>query len=174
MKNASITGGQMRALQTLWAMYARRNLLDSGDERAVRLETVGKMVGRSLASFRDLSSREANDAIELLRKSLGLESTRRRRMSERGEARSAGVEGRRGSGRSLTIASADDLAKIEDAISRLGWNQERFSAWLRSPSGPLFGRDVIRTRGDANRVWWALKPMLKRAGLWRSVQGGAA
>ena len=50
------------------------------------------------------------------------------------------------------------------------WTQDQLNAWLRSASSPLGVTDTpqIRTVGEANRVWWALKAMLRRSGRWQS------
>jgi hypothetical protein len=71
------------------------------------------------------------------------------------------------------MVSADDLARIENAISRLGWTRDRLDAWLRSSSSPLASKSdpQIRTLADANRVWWGLKSLLKKAGCWRTGDG---
>lgn len=166
---SSISRPQLRALQALWTTVAGREIaeLHSEDPREVRLRAVGKIIGREISSFSDLTAGEAARAINALKKSLG-QSTLRRRIRDRAAAHAYGTEGRKGS-RTATIATADDIAKITSALTRLGWTMERFEAWLRSPSGALGGRDVLRTVGDCNKVWWALKPMLKRAGLWSAA-----
>jgi hypothetical protein len=61
------------------------------------------------------------------------------------------------------VASHADQRRIQDAIERLGWGQEHFNNWLASPTSPLRARGgQIRTQADANRVWWALKSILRR------------
>ena len=68
------------------------------------------------------------------------------------------------------MASADDLARIDEALQRLRWTKEQFDSWLKSGSSPLKQKDgdvAIRTVAEANKVWWALKAMLVRAGLWQ-------
>jgi hypothetical protein len=167
----SITKSQMIALQAFYAQHARRSLDATGDPRATRLQWASEQVGRRINSFSDLSKDEAQKLIDVLAKSLGQGEHRRRRPRHRNRdrAHAAGTEGRRGSpSSSVTLVSAEDLARIDDAITRLGWTRERFDAWLRSSSSPLGQRAEIRTLGDANKVWWPMKAMLKRVGKWRS------
>jgi len=82
----------------------------------------------------------------------------------------AGREGRRGDGGPHTLVSGEEIARIQRAKERLGWDEARFEKWLRSPSSPLGKRSnpAIRTLGDANRVWWAMKELLKQAGKWEA------
>lgn len=166
---SNITTRQLIRLQTLWNQYERRSL-DGDGTRATRLKWASDNVGHAIASFRDLTIDEAARLIELLHGALGIPNTvpKRVRFNDRDRARSAGTEGRRGaSGSSVTVASKDDLDRINSALSRLGWSEERFRGWLRSPSSPLRGRTQIRTQADANRVWWGLKPIMQRAGVWK-------
>jgi hypothetical protein len=172
---STISRAQLIALQSLWSQYARHSLDAVGDERAARLEWASKNCGRKIASFNDLHGDEAASLITLLKTSLGqpVDHRRRRqpRVRDRQRAQAAGTEGRRGSAStSVTLVSADDLARIDDAITRLGWTRQRFDAWLRSDSSPLgkVANPQIRTLGDANKVWWPMKAMLKRAGKWHA------
>jgi hypothetical protein len=55
------------------------------------------------------------------------------------------------------MASIADLARIGEQMTRLSWDRARLEAFLRSLRGPLKGRTEIRTLGDANKVYWALK-----------------
>ncbi|HWR35980.1 MAG TPA: hypothetical protein VN622_08950 [Clostridia bacterium] len=167
----AITPAQLRRLQTLYAQYDRRTIGDVGDERSRRLEWASSALRRAVSSFSDLATDEAAKLIDLLQSSLGVKPTRRRRrIRTRDRAQAAGTEGRRGNTtNTLTLASAEDLARIQDAVTRLGWDQSRLEAFLRSKASPL-GRQSsqqIRTTRDANKVWWALKKLLKREGLWR-------
>lgn len=170
-----ITPAQLKRLQTEWGQYARRTLL-AGDEREERLKWASGAIGRRVASFSDLTFGEAKRLIRALNGMLGIPEKRRIRSAERAHA--AGTEGRRGSeSTSVTLVSAEDLADIYEMIARLGWDQARFEAWLRSSSSPLAKKfdgarvppsdPTIRTLYQANRVRWALKGMLKRAGKWR-------
>lgn len=151
-------------------MFARRELAAAYD-RPARLKWVSELIGRKVESFKDLTGAEATHLIDTLQKSLGITESRpprapRKRLS-RTAAKAAGTAGRKGSKTELVMASADDLTRINEAVTRLGWTRETLESWLRSPSSPLKGRMEIRTQNDANRVWWGLKPLLKRKGLWR-------
>ena len=163
------------ALQTLWSQHARRSLdVSTGDARAARLAWASDQVKHPVASFSDLTNFEAASLIDLLQKSLGQvnqgkRTGKRPRIRNRDRAQAAGTEGRRGfSSASSTMVSAEDLARIDNAITRLGWTRDRFDAWLRSDSSPLgkTSNPQIRTLGDANKIWWPMKAMLKRAGKW--------
>jgi hypothetical protein len=69
-----------------------------------------------------------------------------------------GTEGRRDQIHAeTTMVSPDDMRRIQWQLTRLGWDQARLDTFLASPRGPLGGRTQIRTLGDANRVYWALK-----------------
>jgi hypothetical protein len=164
---------QLVALQALWAQHARHSLDVAGDPRAARLAWASEQVKHPVASFSDLARSEAASLIDLLQKSLGQENKKKRgkrpRLRNREAAQAAGTEGRRGYGsKTTTMVSAEDLARIDHAITRLGWTRERFDAWLRSDSSPLgkTANPQIRTLADANKVWWPMKAMLKRDGKW--------
>jgi hypothetical protein len=162
--------GQLVALQTLWSQYARRSLdVTRGNERDERLRWASENIGRQITSFKNLSVDEAAKLIDMLQ----LANGRQPRARSQSRARAAGTHGRRGNKSNTTeIASAADLKRIQDALTRLGWDQTRFESWLQSASSPLGQRSNIqlRTVADANRVWWALKRLLKQAGQW-SPQG---
>ncbi len=160
-----ITGGQRTKLLTLWAQHSRRSLdVVTGDGRAERLAWASKIAQRTIGSFNDLTAMEAARAISALNQSLGVPAHRPR---SRDRAQAAGTHGRRGdSKKSAEIAGTEDLARIERAIERLGWDRSRFDAWLASPSSPLGRHKQIRTVGDCNRVWWAMKRLLQREGKW--------
>ena len=164
---SAISPRQLVALQSLYSQYARRLLDVAGDGREERIRWASEQVGRNVSSFRQLRREEANRLIDALQVALGGQPGG---MRNRDRARAAGTEGRRGSGRDMsTLVGQQDLDRINDALHRLGWDQARFEAWLRSPSSPLGRRrsdPQIRTVGDANRVWWALKRLLKRSGQW--------
>jgi hypothetical protein len=160
-----ITKGQRTKLQTLWTQYARRSLDVAGD-RSARLTWATSIVQREISSFNDLTAMEAARAISALNRAMGMPGHKPR---SRDRARSAGTHGRRGDkGRSVELAGAEDLARIERAIERLGWTRDRFDAWLCSPSSPLgtHGKPQIHTVAHANKVWWAMKRLLQREGKW--------
>jgi uncharacterized protein (DUF1684 family) len=166
---------QIVALQTLFAAWHSRELTaQDTDLRAARLAWASECLAREVSSFSDLSSDEARRLIDVLKRSLGQALTREaqpwRRVPARDRAKQAGTAGRNGVNSSLIeLASPDDLARIEQARERLGWTAEQLNAWLRSNASPLkrSGERTIRTVAEANRVWWALKAMMVRAGVWK-------
>jgi hypothetical protein len=161
---------QIRRLQTLYSASISREL-DSDGSRESRLEWASAAIGRAVTSFSELTSSEANTLIDSLQTELGQPETIPTavwsRLRDRDRARAAGTEGRRkDNGAVSTLASQEDARRIDDAIERLGWTRDRFERWLASSSSPLRRSTAIRTLGDANRVWWALKTMLRREGKW--------
>jgi hypothetical protein len=165
----AITHNQMRRLQTLYGQLAA-HAIESND-RAARIQWASEQVGRAIASFKDLTSDEANRLIDGLQGQLGVKAPTKKRLG-RDAARRAGRDGRRGDKEFAAqpqIVSAEDLAVIENYFNRLGWTRDQFDAWLQSPRSPLSkrARPVIATSKDANRVRWALKGMLQHRGLWK-------
>jgi hypothetical protein len=161
---------QLKRLQTLYSQAARTSLeFGRSDDRSARLAWASANLKRPVTSFSELTNKEANDLIALLQAALG--------MPQDDHAR--GTAGRRNSQSASTqLVTAESLARVTDAITRLGWTQQRFDAWLHSQSSPL-ARTVNRvriaptnpkivTQAHANRVWWALKQMLKREGKWNA------
>lgn len=161
---SSISSTQRVKLMTLWHQYSRRSLDVAGSDREERLQWARGVLNREVRSFNDLSAREASRVISALNQSLGLPAHKPR---QRDRAQAAGTHGRRGDDRrSAEIAGAEDLARVQRALDRLGWTQQRFEAWLASPSSPLGRNKQMRTVSDCNKVWWALKRFLKREGQW--------
>jgi hypothetical protein len=171
----------LKRLQTLYSQAARTSLeFGRGDDRNVRLCWATQVLKRDIASFRDLTSKEANELIGLLQAALGMPQDDRARgtSGRRRPTTEACPERSRRDRRPDQMVTAADLARIQDAITRLGWNQQRFDAWLRSQSSPLARllngvriaptNPKIITLAQANRVWWALKKMLKREGKWNA------
>lgn len=167
-----ISPEQLRALQTLYGIHARRSLDVAGaDPRAERLAWASRNIGRALGSFTELRRPEAEALLNSLRGELGEGSELRRRPRDRYTARAAGTHGRRGRvGNDQVMATRQDTEAIDELRERLGWSQEQLAAWLSSSSSPIRGQasPTLRTWSDCNRVRWALKAMLKRAGKWRS------
>lgn len=161
-----INKSQMRRLQTLYGQLAAHAI--EGNDRAARLGWASDQVGRSIASFKDLTGDEARQLIDGLQGQLGVRAPAKR--LDRAKAHRAGTDGRRGSPYrdQPQIVSPDDLAVIENYYSRLGWTRAQFDVWLSSSRSPLSkrARPAITTLADANRIRWALKRMLQRAGLW--------
>ena len=203
MAKTYISKRQLTKLQTLYAQAANgRDGACPVSTREARLAWASELAGRGIRSFNELTRKEAAKCIDFLHSESrpagrgsptlpGQPSAGRALSSAAADSRckereasdqARGTEGRKskaegGRATQVTMAGAEDLARIQDALTRLGWDQARFEAWLRSPTSPL-GRKSnpqirssnpqIRTRGEANRVWWALKRLLKRAGAWNS------
>jgi len=171
-ENVSCT--QLKALHSLFGKWSAHTIEADGDPRAARLAWASESIGRGISSFKELTSAEAYRLIDVLKRSLGQPVSdrprrRSRRINPRDLAQAAGTAGRRGETASpIYLVGSDDLARIDEASERLGWTHDRFDAWLCSSTSPLGNREnpKIRTLADANRVWWALKSMLKQAGRW--------
>lgn len=148
--------GQLTRLQILWGQHAQREMVTKADDRAARLEWASINAGRKIESFKDLTMREARTLIDILQGSLGIANAR----PDRSRARGMGTDGRRGKKtNTATLASGDDVERIQHQMSRLGWDQARLYGFLRSTSSPLRGRADVRTQAEANKVYWALKRM---------------
>lgn len=172
---AKITKGQLTRLQILYGQFAARSLgVDSS--RQARIAWACEQLGREIASFADLSKAEATKLIDTLQGGLGIAPTPRRRRP-RSNSQAAGTEGRKnGTDNLRTLPTQEDLDRIHSALDRLGWSKTQFEGWLRSVRSPLARKmgktrvaptDItLRTLHDTNRVWWALKQMLKARGLW--------
>lgn len=168
------TGEQIKALQTLYRQWQRHELPEGGDPRAARLAWASESTGRNISSFSNLTSDEARCLIDQLKGSMeqpiGEQPNPWRRVNSRDRAQAAGTAGRRsGEPPFIQMASPDDPVRIEELLHRLGWTREQFEAWLKSPRSPLgsTGQVAIHTAAQANRIYWALKAMLVRAGGWR-------
>lgn len=174
MKGNSISAGKLTRLQVLWNQYVRLERWavprESALARLARLEWATKNCGRVITSFKDLSSREAASLINVLQTALGIAETSPPQ-TRRQRAQAMGAEGRRGRRASSTIAAQEDLDRVAQQLTTMGWDQARLDAFLRSPSSPLRGRTdpKLRTVGDCNRVIWALRRIAAR-----SARGGAA
>jgi hypothetical protein len=169
MNADQISRAQLRALQALWAAYARHSLDAAGDAdpRAARLAWASAQIGRELASFSELRSVEAIGLIDTLKAALGQRSTTWSRPRSREAARAAGTHGRKGFVVEVPmLAAPEDVARVHALRERLGISIEAFEEWLRSRSSPLgrFGDATLRTVADCNKVLWALKALLRRAG----------
>jgi hypothetical protein len=161
------------ALQTLYAQWEKHTLPDGVDSRAARLAWASESAGRKIFSFSDLGRDEARELIDRLKGSMGQQPTQNpqpwRRIHSRDQAQAAGTAGRKGFSSSvIQMASPDDLARIDEALRRLDWTRDRYEAWLKSDSSPAAwkGNVTILTVGEANKIWWALKAMLRRSGRW--------
>ncbi len=156
--NNTITKPQLQRLQVLYKQY-ERHTLDVDATREDRITWASSRIGRSIGSFSDLTIDEGRKLIDVLQGILGVRLPHKRRMS-RHAAEKAGTEGRHDQIHDETTMVGDkDLRRIQREMSRLGWDQSRLEAFLASPRGPNGGKAAIRTLGEANRVYWALKRM---------------
>lgn len=166
----TISGALLKRLQTLYGQMAAHTL--EANTREARLEWASAQLGRSVASFSALTREEASSLIDGIQGQLGLKLSRPRPALSRGAAHAAGTEGRRGNQvAASTMVSAADMARIQHALDLLGWDRPRLDEFLRSSRSPLGKRSSpeIRTLGDANRVWWALKRIARRQGAWKDT-----
>jgi hypothetical protein len=171
-----ITKGQLTRVQILYGQFAARSL-DAGTTREARIAWASEQLGRKIASFSELSKDDATKLIDILQGGLGIAPTKPSRRPRRDD-KAAGTEGRHdGAANIKTMATAEDVERIQNALQRLGWSVAQYEAWLRSARSPL-ARKVgktriaptvitLRTRYETNRVWWALKGMLTARGLWK-------
>lgn len=167
----NLSKNQLGRLQTLYSQFARREI-GMGTGREERIAWASTRLRRPIESFSDLSSADAGFLIDGLQEYLGVKAPAKpRKRLDREQARRAAIDGRHDGQEFASapqIASAGDLATIENYYTRLGWGREQFDAWLRSPRSPLKHKSApsIVTVADSNRVRWALKGMLQHAGKW--------
>lgn len=165
----NITRAQITRLQTCCSQMAQR-VAGCTNSREERLAWAAQVLGHAVESFAKLSMQEARILIDAAQGEIGHRAplkpgTRRNRE----DARRAGIDGRKGDTEFASaprIVSAEELTTIASYYQRLGWDKPRFDAWLASRHSPLKKRTTITTSAHANRVLWALKGMLKDAGLW--------
>lgn len=165
------TRDQVVALHALYAQWEKHSFESGSDPRSARLAWASDAVGRLVTSFSQLTRDEARQLIDLLKGSMGQDLNQKpnpwRPIRSRDRARAAGTAGRKDADPSLIqIASADDLARVDEAIQRLGWTRDRYEGWLGSASSPVAKGAAILTVAEANKIWWALKNMLRRSGRW--------
>jgi hypothetical protein len=156
----AITKDQLRRLQVLYKQYEAHSL-DTGTTREDRLAWASSRIGRTISSFSDLTLDEGRSMIDGLQRALGVAlPSKKPRRHDRHSGEKAGTEGRHDQiHNEVTLVSDKDIRRIQREMDRLGWNQSRLDAFLASPSSPTARRTAIRTLGDANRVYWALKRM---------------
>lgn len=134
--NQRISPGQIRILQTLWNTRARRSSrVRTERTRQARLEYISTVVGREIESSKELSWREANQAIRRL-----LAETAVNRFPA---PETLAVPERAGEGAEAAVAPApvdapseEQLWKIRQIAQYLGWSQPgqpaaRLSGFLR-------------------------------------------
>lgn len=161
----AISKAQLGKSQTLFAQMLKMHALDfSGvDPREARLRWAGNLLQRPVGSFSELTRSEAHRLINALNRNLGLPTRNKPRQS----AHDAGTHGRaRRKAAHDVLAGQPDFDRIKEGVERLGWDEQHYQRWLQSPSSPLKFPHQVRTLAHANRVWWAIKRMLKKQGRW--------
>ena len=165
-----ITKAQFVRLQVLYGQLSAHEI-GVGASREARMKWATERLHRTVTSFSDLSAADAGFLIDGIQQQLGVKAPLKHR-PDRAQARRAGLDGRKdGAEYSDTpqIATAGDLARIQNMLCQLGWAEETFRKFLESSRSPLSSRadKAIRTTSDANKVWWALKRIARQKGLWR-------
>jgi hypothetical protein len=167
-KTQLITPAQMKRLQVLYGQLARHT--QEGVDRASRLAWASQLVRRPIVSFKELTLADARHLIDTIQGQLGIKTPARpRHRLDRQTAKKAGTEGRRGQvSNETTLAGPSEFARIRYVLDLIGWSQAQLDSWLHSPRSPLSHKATpsIRTLGDANRVYWALKGMATAQGKW--------
>jgi len=171
MKPEKLAPSQLTALHALFHLYGPRvlNATDgdagSNDARSARLAWASGIVGRELSSFNELQPHEAAQLIETMKKALGQEvnpAKRFRRRPGRDLARAYGTAGRRNAtSNEIQMMDTPTSELLDELREQLGWTRERLDAFLHSKHSPILS-GAIRTLGEANRVIWVLKSLLRR------------
>ena len=156
----TISPAALRRLQIVYRQYEAHSL-DVGGCRQDRLTWASATLGRRVDSFSTLTPLEGKELTDGLQNALGLKETAPARRYSRKDGEKAGTEGRSDQlhPNESTLVGDKDVRRIQQQLTRLGWDQGRLEAFLLSPRGPNGGRKEIRTLGDANRIYWALKGM---------------
>ena len=174
----TITHRQMKRLQTVYGQFARRSTditataaQTPAEAKAARIAWASERTGRTIRSFSDLTFAEAQLLIDWLQGVMGVKApAKKKQRLSRSAAQQAGTAGRHDAAQTneTTMASSADLARIAHVLTLLGWEQALLEAFLRSSRTPLRGRSnpAIRTLSDANKVYWALKRIAERKGVW--------
>lgn len=160
----SISGGQIKRLQTLWGLLWKHGLggdLCGPNSRDARLAWVAGRAGRAISSTKELTQREAKIIIDAMEKCLPAHLVQKRGPSP-DRARACGIAGRTGAkSNEIQFPDVQTIALLTMLLGRLGWDRERLDLFLHSPKSPLRGR-TIRTLADANKIIWVLKGMARR------------
>lgn len=172
MKFAKLSPSQLTALHSLFHLYEPRFLDttdgDAGSDaaRSARLAWASGTIGRALSSFSELLPDEAAQLIEKMKLALGQEINPARRPRQRRPgrdlARAYGTAGRRNAtSNEIQMVDAPTSELLDRLREQLGWTRERLDAFLHSKHSPVRS-GAIRTLGDANRVIWVLRSLLRR------------
>jgi hypothetical protein len=149
-----ITGKQLLILQTLYSRRAAIARENDADERQARLAWATQVLGREVASFRDLGTEEAAKLIDECKTALG------QPISPKPAKRSYGKRTPSAKG-VVQIATADDLRQVHFWRERFGLSLEQFDSWLASPHSPTRGRKLL-TVANCRSVTIALRAMIRR------------
>jgi hypothetical protein len=164
-----ITKPQIARLQTLYGQLAAHEI-GVGVDRLARLRWASERLGREVSSFGELSCEDAIFLIDSIQGALGVKVPPRKRLG-RAQARRAGLDGRKDGAEFAAepqFVTSADLARIENLLAQLGWNQDNLANFLSSSRSPIQRADkTIRTSSDANKVWWGLKRIAKSKGVWK-------
>jgi hypothetical protein len=149
-----ITRKQLLILQTLYSRRAAIARESNVDEREARLAWATQILGREVASFRDLWTEEAARLIDECKTALGqpISPKPAKRSYKTGSARPKGV---------VQIATADDLRQVHSWREQFGLSLEQFDSWLASPHSPTRGRKLL-TVANCRAVTIALRAMIRR------------
>ena len=172
-KDGELWRSQLVALHSLFHLYEPRFLdateggAGSADARTARLAWASAIIGCELSSFSELRSAEAAQLIETMKKALGQEVNPGKRSRQRRPGRDLalryGRAGRRDdASNEIQLADEPTLGLLDRVREQLGWTRERLDAFLHSKHSPVRS-GAIRTLGEANRVIWVLRSLLRRA-----------
>lgn len=162
-----ISPAQLKKLQTLWGIAWDLGTISisgadlpagSFNPRVARMCFLTRLAKREITTSKDLTRLEAEAAIHELMK---IVPEKFRGSKRRLSGSAAQTLGSRDGGKDQ-LADRVILGHIADLKARLGWDNQRFEAFLRSPKSPLRGRTQIRTLADAKAVRWALNAIAKR------------
>ncbi len=158
MPEQLISRPKLKRLHTLWGMFCRRAQIDPQD-RAARLGWLTGAVGRPVQSSKELTRAEADLALSAIQAYLPPEMVRHTRPS-RERARAYGTAGRKNTqgGKTIDLIDKPTWKLLEELMHVLGWDRARLDAFVVSQHGPK----RLVTMGDANKVIWAFKQMLRR------------
>ena len=160
MPLSMITQPQLTRLQILYGQFERHSLDCPGADRSYRLTWATQQAGRPVTSFKQLTVDEGIRLIDLLQRHLGtrVPSKVPRRRPTRRDAQKLGTEGRRDQiHNETTLAGPSEIALLKGDMDRLGWDEARLEAFLRSPRSPLKGVTRLTTLGHYNKLHWALR-----------------
>lgn len=164
-----ISPAQLGRLQTLYSQLARHEI-GVGLDRESRLRWATEHLRKPVSSFKALTIDDAGFLINSIQEQLGVKAPLKKRL-DRHQARRAGMDGRADGSefaKAPEMASAADLARVQNVMRVLDWNEAALNTFKESARWPLGARKQIVTVSDANKVYWALKRIAQAKGLWRA------